>query len=101
VSGRVSGSNLSIQKSNGKYGFTVSRPAGAEFATGVYKITFNTPAPDANYVISLAQLGTGNVKVWESIDQPGRIPSTSSFHVVTSNQTWNLTNYEFYFSVYV
>jgi hypothetical protein len=99
VSGRVNGTTLQILKSNGKYGFTVTRPSG--FATGVYRIAFNTATPDANYVISLAQLGIGNVKVWESTDVAGRLPTTSSFHVVTSNSTWTLTNYDFYFSVFV
>jgi hypothetical protein len=101
VSGRVSGSNLSIQKSNGKYGFTVSRPAGAEFATGVYKITFNTPAPDANYVISLAQIGSGNIKVWDYNSAFDGRPTTTHFHVVTYNTSWVLTNWNFYFSVFV
>jgi hypothetical protein len=101
VSGRVSGSNLSIQKSNGKYGFTVSRPAGAEFATGVYKITFNTPAPDANYVISLAQIGSGNIKVWDYNSAFDGRPATTHFHVVTYNTSWALTNWNFYFSIFV
>ena len=101
VSGRVRGSNLSILKSNGKYGFTVTRPPGAEFATGVYKITFNTPAPDANYVISLAQIGSGNIKVWDYNSAFNGFPATRHFYVVTYNSSWALTNWNFYFSVYV
>jgi hypothetical protein len=101
VSGRVAGSNLAILKSNGEYGFTVSRPAGAEFATGVYKITFNTPAPDANYVISLAQIGSGNIKVWDYNSAFDGRPAATHFHVVTYNTSWALTNWNFYFSVFV
>jgi hypothetical protein len=101
VSGRVAGSNLAILKSNGEYGFTVSRPAGAEFATGVYKITFNTPAPDANYVISLAQIGSGNIKVWDYNSAFDGRPAATHFYVVTYNTSWVLTNWNFYFSVFV
>jgi hypothetical protein len=83
----------------GRVGYTVSRPSG--FPTGVYRIQFDSPAPNNNYVISLAQLGTGNIKIWDSTDAPGRLPSTASFHVVTTNQTWVLTNWSFHFSVLV
>jgi hypothetical protein len=99
VAGRVNGTNLSILKSNGRYGFTVTRPSG--FATGVYRIAFSTPTPDANYVISVAILGTGTAKVWESTDAAGRIPTTTSFHVVSMNQSFGVANFDFYFSVFV
>jgi hypothetical protein len=98
VSSRVNGSTLQVLKSNGKYGFTVTRPA--DFPTGVYGIAFDTPAPDANYVISLAQIGNGNIKVWEATLYGGP-PTTTRFHVVTYNTSWQLVNYEFYFSVFV
>jgi hypothetical protein len=98
AAGRVNGTNLSILKSNGRYGFTVTR--APDFPTGVYKITFNTAAPDANYVISLAQFGNGNVKVWENTLYSG-LPTASAFHVVTYNTSWVVANYDFYFSVYV
>ena len=98
AAGRVNGTNLSILKSNGRYGFTVTR--APDFPTGVYKITFNTAAPDANYVISLAQFGNGNVKVWENTLYSG-LPTATHFHVVTYNTSWVVANYDFYFSVYV
>jgi hypothetical protein len=98
AAGRVNGTNLSILKSNGRYGFTVTR--APDFPTGVYKITFNTAAPDANYVISLAQFGNGNVKVWENTLYSG-LPTATHFHVVTYNTSWAVANYDFYFSVYV
>jgi hypothetical protein len=98
VSGRVNGTNLSILKSNGRYGFTVTRHP--DFPAGVYRITFDTPAPDANYVISLAQIANGNIKVWESTLYGGP-PISTRFHVVTYNTSWVLANYDFYFSVFV
>jgi hypothetical protein len=98
VSGRVNGTNLSILKSNGKYGFTVTRHP--DFPAGVYRITFDTPAPDANYVISLAQFGNGNIKVWEATLYGGP-PTTTRFHAVTYNTSWVLANFDFYFSIFV
>jgi hypothetical protein len=99
VAGRVNGTTLQILGSKGRYGFTVTRPSG--FPTGVYKITFNTPAPDANYVISLAQFANGNIKVWDSTDAPGRIPATTSFHVISYNTSWTVANLDFWFSIFV
>jgi hypothetical protein len=81
--GRVNGENMTILSSRGRVDFTFTRPSG--FPTGVYRITFNTPAPDANYVISAAQEKTGNIKVWESTR-----PSVNSFHLVASAQSWTL-----------
>jgi hypothetical protein len=86
-----------VISSIGQVGYTVTRPSG--FGTGVYKIQFDSPAPNNNYVISLAQQGIGNIKIWDSTE-PGRVPATTGFHVVTSKSTWNLTNYTFHFSVY-
>jgi hypothetical protein len=60
----------------------------------VYRIQFASPAPNNNYVISLAQLGSGNIKIWETT-----APTVNNFHVVTSNTTFNLTNWAFHFSV--
>ena len=68
--GRVDGAATAIS-SVGRVGYTVSRPSG--FPTGVYRIQFDSPAPSNDYVISL--------------------------HVVTSNQTFTLTNWPFHFSV--
>ena len=96
AAGRVNGTNLSILKSNGKYGFTVTRPSG--FPNGVYGISFNTPAPDANYIINLTQIASGNIKVW---DHPTLVVSTSSFYIVTYNTSWQATIFDFWFSVFV
>jgi hypothetical protein len=64
----------------------------------VYRIQFDSPAPNNDYVVSLAQLGSGNIKIWDSASY---LPSVSAFHVVTSNTTFNLTNWAFHFSVLV
>jgi hypothetical protein len=95
--GRVSASAI-VTSSVGRVGYTVTRPSG--FAAGVYRIAFASPAPNNDYVISLAQLGNGNIKVWESTDFPGRIPSTTGFHVVTCNTSGQLADYAFHFSVF-
>jgi len=99
VAGRIDDTDLSILKSNGKYGFTVTRPSG--FPTGVFQITFDTPAPDANYVISLTQIGSGNIKVWDYTSQFNGYPATTHFYVVTYNTSWSLRDWQFYFSVFV
>jgi hypothetical protein len=93
VAGKVDGNKMSVLKSNGRYGFTATRPSG--FGTGVYEITFDTPAPDAHYVISIDQQITGNIKIWDS-----HLPTTTEFHMVSFNQTWNLINCIFRFTVY-
>jgi hypothetical protein len=93
--GRVN-ADATVASSVGQVGYTVSRASG--FPTGVYRIQFASPAPNNNYVISLAQLGSGNIKIWESTE-PGRLPSTTGFHVVTSNTTFSLANWAFHFSV--
>ena len=93
--GRVN-ANGTIASSIGQVGFTVTRVSG--FPTGVYQITFNTPAPNNDYVVSLSQLGAGNIKLWDSTAYSG--PTTAArFHVVTSNQSWVLTDWAFHFSV--
>jgi hypothetical protein len=89
--GRVNAA-ATVASSIGQVGYTVSRPGG--FPTGVYRIQFDSPAPNNDYVISLAQLGSGNIKIWEST-----APTINNFHVVTSNTTFNLTNWAFHFSV--
>jgi hypothetical protein len=69
-------------------------PSG--FPTGVYRIQFGSPAPNNTYVVSLAQIGTGNIKIWDSSSY---LPSVNSFHVVTSNASFTLANWAFHFSV--
>jgi hypothetical protein len=57
----------------GRVGYTVSRPNG--FGTGVYRIDFASPAPNNTYVVSLAQLGNENIKLWDwRPDTPPPLP---------------------------
>jgi hypothetical protein len=94
--GRVNGENMTILSSRGRVGFTFTRPSG--YPTGVYKITFATAAPDADYVISAVQEKTGNIKVWDSSTFR---PTVNSFHIVAYAQSWSLMDTWFSFSVYV
>jgi hypothetical protein len=94
--GRCNGENMTVLSSRGRVGFTFTRQSG--YPTGVYKITFAEAAPDANYVISVAQEKTGNIKVWDSANFR---PSTTSFHLVAAAQSWSLMDTWFSFSVYV
>jgi hypothetical protein len=93
--GRVN-ANGTIASSIGQVGFTVTRPPG--YPTGVYAITFNTPAPNNEYVVNLTQLGSGNIKIWDAVTFP---PTTVKFHVVTYNTGWVLTDWAFHFSVVI
>jgi hypothetical protein len=93
--GRVN-ANATVASSIGRVGYTVSRPSG--FPTGVYRIQFASPAPNNNYVVSLSQLGSGNIKIWDS---PSHLPSVSAFSVVTSNTAFSLADWAFHFSVLV
>jgi hypothetical protein len=92
--GRVNGLTPAVVSSIGRVAYTVHRPSG--FAVGVYEIRFASPAPNNDYVVNLTQQGTGTVKIWENSTY---IPTTSGFHVVCYNTTWQLTNSEFHFSV--
>jgi hypothetical protein len=93
--GRVN-ANATIASSIGQVGFTVTRhwtqPAG------VYEIRFNTPAPNNNYVVTLTQQGSGNIKLWDSPSQSGP-PTAERFHVVTYNANWALADCVFHFAV--
>jgi hypothetical protein len=91
--------NATVASSVGRVGYTVSRPSG--FATGVYRIDFATPAPTSDYVVTLTLFASGanlNIRIWNSTDAPGRIPTTTSFHAVTAGET-GVTNLGFHFAV--
>jgi hypothetical protein len=85
---------MTILSSRGRVSFSISRASG--FGVGVYRITFNAPAPDANYVISAIQEKTGNVKVWDTTRQ-----TADTFHPVSYSQTWSLVDTWFHLTVYV
>ena len=93
--GRVN-ANATIASSIGRVGFSVIRPA--TFPAGVYQILFDTPAPNNNYVINLAQQSNGNIKIWDATLYNGP-PTAARFHVVCYNQNWVLTDSVFHFSV--
>jgi hypothetical protein len=93
--GRVN-ANATIASSIGQVGFSVirhwSQPAG------VYEIRFNTPAPNNDYVVTLTQIGSGNIKLWDSAVNSGP-PTAARFYVVTYNSNWQLADWAFHFSV--
>jgi hypothetical protein len=92
AAGKIHGGYPNIVVSKGRYGFTVSRPAG--YAVGVYYINFNTAYPSADYVISTNSAYTGHCKVWDS--QP---PTAAGVHIVKFNVSNQLINTMFHFSV--
>jgi hypothetical protein len=91
--GRVNGINATVGSSIGRVGYSVARPS-AYPTTGVYQISFASPAPHNNYVISLAAMHYGAIRLWETTP-----PTADGFHVVTSTTSWGLTNAIFHFSV--
>jgi hypothetical protein len=64
----------------------------------VYEIRFTTPAPNNNYVVTLTQQGSGNIKLWDSTVNSGP-PTAERFFVVTYNTTWALADFVFHFAV--
>jgi hypothetical protein len=78
----------------GRVGYTVWRPG--THPTGVFGIRFDTPAPSAEYAITLTLNGTGTIKVWESANYP---PTADGFHAVVLNASSQLSNIAFYFTV--
>jgi hypothetical protein len=93
--GRVN-ANATIATSIGRVGYTVHRhwtqPAG------VIEIRFTTPAPNNNYVVTLTQQGSGNIKLWDSPSQSGP-PTAERFYVVLYNTNWQLADFVFHFAV--
>ena len=61
--GRVNGTNLSSVSSVGRVGYTLSRPG--THPVGVYIVTFNSPAPNNAYTVSLTVAGFGAIRLWE------------------------------------
>jgi hypothetical protein len=93
--GRVN-ANATIASSIGRVGYSVHRHV--DHPAGVYEIRFNTPTETNNYVVSLSQIGSGNVKLWDSTVYSGP-PTVARFYVVTYNTNWVLANFAFHFSV--
>ena len=87
-------SNLAVITSRGQVGFTVARAAG--YATGIIKLTFNSPHPSGNadYLISCTNEETGHIKVWSA--QPQQV---SKFHVVVFDTGNSLANSTIHFFV--
>jgi hypothetical protein len=93
--GRVN-ANATVASSIGRVGFTVHRHP--DHPAGVYEIRFNTAAQTNEYVVSLARIGSGNIKLWDSQVFAGP-PTAARFYVVTYSTSWVLANFSFHFSV--
>jgi hypothetical protein len=78
----------------GRVGYTVWRPG--THPTGVFGIRFDTPAPSAEYVITLTLQGNGSIRVWDNVDY---LPNEIGFHAVVANTSAQLSNIPFYFTV--
>jgi hypothetical protein len=94
--GRVN-ANASVASSIGRVGYSVHRHV--DHPRGVYEIRFNTAAPNNDYVVSLTQIGSGNIKLWDSAFYSG-LPTAARFYVVMYNASWVLADWSFHFSVY-
>jgi hypothetical protein len=92
ATGKVNGNNLDVINSGGRYGYTVSRPAG--FAAGVYNIAFDYSYAHSHYVINPTNQSTGHCKIWDSV-----LPTANGFHIVIFNTSNSLANSIFHFSV--
>ena len=90
--GRVNGATLAIASSIGRVGYTVTRASGQ--AAGVFVITFATPAPNNNYVITMLPMTFGTCYLWDV-----NPPTVNGFHCVVVNNSWQLRNATFHFSV--
>jgi hypothetical protein len=93
--GRVN-ANATSASSIGRVGYTVTRHWSQP--AGVYEIRFTTPAPNNNYVVTLTQQGSGNIKLWDSTVNSGP-PTAERFFVVTYNTSWALADFVFHFAV--
>jgi hypothetical protein len=91
--GRVNGINATVGSSIGRVGYTVSRPSSHP-ATGVIRVTFDSPAPSNTYVVHLAPMYFGIARMLDSVP-----PDVDGFSAVMSGSSWNLTNGVFHFSV--
>jgi hypothetical protein len=90
--GRVNGITATVGSSTGRVGYTIARASGQ--ATGVYVITFATPAPSNDYVITMLPMTFGTCYLWDA-----NPPTVNGFHCVVVNNTWQLRNAFFHFSV--
>ena len=91
--GKVSGLTLAIMKTSGRNTFTVERPS--DYATGIFKIIFDTPMPDDDYVINVSvQRWAIFAIVWNT-----RPPTVNGFHIVIYTTANALTDAIFHFNV--
>ena len=90
--GRVDGATASPLSSVGRVGYTVSRPSGQ--GTGVWTITFDSPAPNNDYPVNLTVMLFGSCYMWDQLP-----PTVNGFTVVAVNNTWQLRNAPFHFSI--
>jgi hypothetical protein len=90
--GRVNGINVTVGSSTGRVGYTVARASGQ--GTGVYQITFDTPAPNNGYTITMLPMTFGTCYLWDT-----NPPTVNGFHCVVVSNTWQLRNAIFHFSV--
>jgi hypothetical protein len=95
--GRVDGATATQLSSIGQVGYTVSRPSGQ--ATGIWTITFNSPAANNNYVIQLTNMNFGTIYLWDQMP-----PTVNGFTLVVvgfvTAQATTLRNAPFHFAVF-
>jgi hypothetical protein len=57
-------------------------------------VTFASPAPSNNYVITLTNMNFGTAYLWDA-----NPPTVNGFHCVVVNNYWSLRDAVFHFSV--
>ena len=90
--GRVDGATASPLSSVGRVGYTVSRPSGQ--GTGVWTVTFDSPAPNNDYVVNLSVMLFGSCYMWDALP-----PTVNGFTAVVVNNFWQLRNAPFHFTI--
>jgi hypothetical protein len=91
--GRVDGATASPVSSIGRVGYTFSRPSGQ--GTGIFTVTFDSPAATNDYTIQLMNMNFGTVYLWDQMP-----PTVQGFTLVVVNNTWGLRNAPFHFTVF-
>jgi hypothetical protein len=89
----VDGATATQVSSIGQVGYTVARASGQ--ATGIWTITFNSPAVTNDYAIQLANMNFGTIYLWDQMP-----PTVQGFTVVVVNNLWQLRNAPFHFTVF-
>jgi hypothetical protein len=85
---------ITVVTSEGRVGFTASRPSGQP--TGIVRILFDVPHPrgDGDFLLSCSNLESGLIKAWGT-----PAPRVFDLHLVVFDQNLNLNNSTIFFFI--